>query len=190
MASHPRPALVSPEEYLAFERASEERHELVDGEIRAMTGGSRAHGTFVVNIAAALHTQLRGGPCAVLTQSMRVRVEASRSYFYPDVVAYCGEPRTEDAHEDSLLEPVMIVEVLSPSTTDYDHGRKWEHYRKLPSLREYLLVSQEEPRVERFARQGEIAWLFSEVAGLDAALGLESVGASLALEDVYERVFP
>lgn len=180
---------VSPSEYLLRERAAEYKSEYVDGEIRAMTGASRKHGRVAINIGASLYAQLRGGQCEAFMSDMRVKVPQRKSYFYPDVVVVCGKSEVEDENEDTILNPTLIVEVLSPSTAAYDHTEKWESYRKLPSLRDYLLVAQDEPRVERYTRQGDQdLWLFSETRGMDAVLQLESTGCTLALRDVYERV--
>lgn len=179
---------LSSEEYLVRERAAEYRSEYLAGEVRAMTGASRKHNRIAMNLGALLHGQLRGGPCEPFMSDMRVKVERTGAYFYPDVVVACSGSRLEDEHQDTLLNPVLIVEVLSPSTADYDHGVKWEMYRRLPSLQDYLLVSQGEPRVERYARQAEGLWLFSEASGLDEVLQLDSIGCTLALRDVYERV--
>jgi Uma2 family endonuclease len=179
---------VSPEEYLVRERAAEYRSEYLAGGVRSMTGASRRHNRIAMNAGVLLHAQLRGGPCEPFMSDMRVKVERTGAYFYPDVVMACGDSRLEDEHEDTLLNPVLIVEVLSPSTADYDHTAKWEHYRRIPTLLDYLLLSQDEPRVERYARQSEGLWLFSETAGLDAVLQLESIGCTLALSEVYERV--
>ncbi|HEX2094077.1 MAG TPA: Uma2 family endonuclease [Longimicrobiaceae bacterium] len=112
----------------------------------------------------------------------------TRDYVYPDVTVVCGGPQLEDEHFDTLLNPTLIVEVLAPSTAGYDRGEKWEMYRRIPSLKDYLLVSQTEPRVERYTRQGEGLWLFSETNGLDSILQIDSIGCTLALRDVYERV--
>jgi Uma2 family endonuclease len=178
----------SPEEYLVRERAAEYRSEYLAGEVRAMTGASRKHNRIAMNLGALLHGQLRGGPCEPFMSDMRVKVERTGAYFYPDVVVACGSSRLEDEHQDTLLNPVVIVEVLSPSTADYDHSGKWEHYRRIPTLMDYLLLKQDEPCVERYARQAEGLWLFSETSGPDAALRLDSIGCTLALRDVYERV--
>ncbi|MET0397415.1 MAG: Uma2 family endonuclease [Longimicrobiaceae bacterium] len=179
---------LSPEEYLVRERAAEYRSEYLAGEVRAMTGASRKHNRIAMNLGALLHGRLRGGPCEPFMSDMRVKVERTGAYFYPDVVVACGASRLEDEHQDTLLNPVVIVEVLSPSTADYDHAAKWEHYRRIPALMDYLLLSQSEPRVERYTRQAEGLWLFSETSGLDADLRLDSIGCTLALRDVYERV--
>lgn len=181
---------VSPEEYLVRERAAEYRSEYVHGEIRAMTGASPDHGRIALSIGMALQGQLRGGPCEAFLNDLRVKIPGTRDYVYPDVVVVCGPPETEDEHDDSLLNPTVIVEVLSPSTQVYDRTEKWEMYRRLPTLREYLLVAQDRPRVERYVRQGGGLWLFSETEGRDEVLRLESIGCTLALRDVYERVLP
>jgi Uma2 family endonuclease len=179
---------VSPEEYLVRERAAEYKSEYVDGEIRAMTGASPNHGRIVLNIGAGLQAQLRGGPCEAFLSDLRVKIPRTDDYVYPDVVVVCGESEMEDEHDDSLLNPTLIVEVLSPSTEAYDRTKKWDKYRRLPALREYLLVAQDRPRVERYTRQGGGLWLFSETVGTDEVLQLDSLGCTLALNDVYERV--
>lgn len=182
------PTPVSPQEYLVRERAAKYRSEYVTGQVRAMTGASRKHNVVTVNVAVSLNGQLRGRPCETYVSDMRVKVDRTGAYLYPDVVVACGAPELEDEHSDTLLNPTVVFEVLSPSTADYDHNGKWEHYRKLPSLRDYLLVSQDEPRVEHYTRQAEGLWLFSETSGLDEVLQLGSIGCTLALRDLYERV--
>lgn len=190
MAVHSKPYL-SPAQYLALERVAEERSEYLDGEMVAMTGGSRNHGLIVGNLVRELGSQLRDRPCEVYPTDLRVQVAQTGLYTYPDVTVVCGEPRFEDEQLDTLLNPTVILEVLSPTTESYDRGRKFEHYRTLGSLVEYLLVSQSQPRIERFLRQGEGAWLFSDAAGLEAVLALPSIGCELALAEVYAKVrFP
>jgi Uma2 family endonuclease len=179
---------VPPDEYLVRERAAEYRSEYLAGEVRATTGASRKHDRIAMNLGALLHGQLRGGPCEPFMSDMRVKVEGTGAYLYPDVVVACGASSLEDEHQDTLLNPVLVVEVLSPGTADFDHNGRWEHYRRIPTLTDYLLLSRAEPRVERYARQSEGLWLFSETSGLDATLRLESIGCTLALRDVYERV--
>jgi Uma2 family endonuclease len=179
---------ISPEEYLVRERAAEYKSEYVDGEIRAVTGASPNHGRIVLNVGAALHAQLRGGRCEAFTNDLRVKVPGTDDYLYPDVVVVCGKVEMEDEHDDSLLNPTVVVEVLSPSTETYDRTKKWEKYRRISSLREYLLLAQDRPRVERYTRQGGGLWLFGETAGTDEVLRLDSIGCTLALKDVYERV--
>lgn len=180
---------VTPEEYLRAERVAETRSEyLPDEGPRAMTGASRRHNLIVTNLILSLGTQLRRRPCEVYPGDMRVKVERSGAYLYPDAVVVCGTPELEDERLDTLLNPTVVVEVLSPSTADYDRGRKWELYRRLPSLRDYLLVSQHEPAVARYARGEEGVWLFEVAEGTDAAVELASIGVRLPLADLYERV--
>jgi Uma2 family endonuclease len=180
---------VTPEEYLAFDRASEISHEYVNGEIRAMTVGTRAHGVILTQIASALVTQLRGRPCDVISQAIRVGTPASGNYLIPDVVVARGGTRLEDDQHDTLLNPTIVVEVLSPSTANYDRGEKANMYRRIPSLKDYLLVSQNEPLVQHDQRFGdEGLWLLGETEGLDAAVELESIGCVLQMADIYDRV--
>lgn len=135
-------SFLTPQDYLCWERQQETRHEFLDGHVFAMTGVSRAHNVLCLNIASSLHQQLRGKPCEIYANDMRVKVSETGMYTYPDIVAVCGEPRFEDAAVDTLLNPVLIVEVLSESTERHDRGAKFTHYRSLASLREYWLISQ------------------------------------------------
>jgi Uma2 family endonuclease len=180
----------TPAEYLARERAAEYKSEYVNGYIVAMVGASRAHNVITANIGAGLHGQLKERPCEVYIGDMRVKVSATGTYRYPDVVVACGDIALEDAALDTLLNPVVIVEVLSPTTEAVDRGEKFAHYRRLASLQEYVLVSQGTPRIERFARRGE-DWLLTEVSGIDEVLPLASIDCVLALGEVYDKVqFP
>lgn len=178
---------VSPAEYLARERASETRSEYFQGRVYAMTGASSQHGRITVNLAAALCKQLRGGPCEAFVTDLRVLVRANGLYTYPDLVVACRDARYEDAHFDTLMDPTVILEILSPSTESYDRGRKFALYRELDTLREYVLVAQDRPHVECFTRDGD-RWTLTESVGLDATLGLASAGVTLSLRDLYERV--
>ncbi|CAN5799867.1 MAG: Uma2 family endonuclease [Gemmatimonadetes bacterium] len=190
MSTRPSPpvAPISPEEYLAAEREAEYKSEYFGGEILAMTGASREHNLLVSNLVASLHPQLRGRPCELYPSDMRVKITRTGAYAYPDVVVVCGEPEFEDEHVDTLLNPTVLIEVLSPSTERHDRGRKWEHYRRLPSLTEFLLVAQDKPRIEHYLRQEGGLWLFADASGEDASLRLSSIGCTLALRDVYDRV--
>ncbi len=180
----------TPEEYLAYERRSELRHEYHDGEIVAMTGASRQHNRIVLNLASSLHNQLRKGRgCEVFANDMRVRILADNVYTYPDVVAACGEPRFEDGEVDTLLNPVLIGEVLSKSTERYDRGAKLGHYKKIPSFVEYLVVAQDRVFVEHSLRDAEGRWVSTQTDDLNSTLVLPSIGCTLLLADVYERVF-
>jgi Uma2 family endonuclease len=179
---------VTPEEYLSFERAAEYKNEYFDGEIVAMTGASRKHILITLGVAAALREQLRGRPCETYSSEMRVRIPSANLYTYPDVVVACGKPEFEDAEVDTLLNPVLIVEVLSKSTAAYDRRQKFDYYRTLPSLEEYLLVEQDEYHVVQYVRQRDGRWLLADIRGAEASVELSSVGCVLKLADVYERV--
>ncbi len=182
-------ALMSVQEYLAFERESEIRHEFVDGEIFAMSGASRKHNRISWNVVAALDPKLREGDCEGFVSDMRVRIPATDVFTYPDVVVVCGEAQLQEEEGlEILLNPTLIVEVLSPSTEDYDRGRKFALYRSIPSLQLYLLAAQDRVHVERFERQESGLWVLYETDDLDEELELLAVGASLSLADVYYRV--
>ena len=176
------------EEYLSRERSASIKSEFQDGQIFAMTGASREHNLISGNIYRELSQQLKSRPCEAYINDMRVKAAKARSYHYPDVAVVCGKPEFEDAQDDTLLNPTLLIEVLSPSTEAYDRGGKFAHYRKIPSLREYLLVMQDQPGIERYQRQGEV-WILSEALGLEASLALESIDCRLSLREVYDKVF-
>ncbi len=179
----------SVDEYLAFERESEVKHEYLDGEIFAMSGASRKHNRISWNVVEALGPQLRKSGCEGFVSDMRVWIPATEMFTYPDVVVVCEEPQFyEGEAPETLLNPTLIVEVLSPSTEDYDRGRKFAHYRSIPDLQVYLLVAQDQAHVERFERQESGLWVLYETDDVDQTLELPAVGASLALADVYYRV--
>lgn len=180
--------LITPEEYLAFERASETRHEFDNGRVFVRSGASERHNLIVANLIAAIHPQLRGGPCRVYPSDMRLHVVASELFAYPDVTVVCGRSELEDEHLDTLLNPTVLIEVLSPSTESYDRGRKAAYYRTVESLREYLFVSQDEPRIERYTRTAEGQWTLAEADRREDGIALESVGCVLRLEEVYAGV--
>ncbi len=179
---------VTPGEYLALERESPYKSEYCDGELFARTGASRWHNLISLNIGAELRAQLRDRPCEVYTSDMRVTVSPSGLYTYPDVVVVCEEPVFEDTVSDTLLNPTLLVEVLSKSTADYDRGSKFEHYRTLASLQEYLLVAQEKPHVMHYVRQSDLTWLLEETHDSDANVHLPSIRCDLALSEVYAKV--
>jgi Uma2 family endonuclease len=178
----------TPAEYLELERAAEVKSEYLNGEIFLMSGASRRHNLVTGNVFRLLSSQLLGRPCETYTGDMRVRVSEVGLYTYPDVVVTCGEPIFDDLQFDTLLNPSVIVEVLSPSTEAYDRGRKFEFYRKLASLREYLVVSQDAPHIDRFAVDDLGRWTLTDASGLDAALDVSSIDCSLRLADVYDRI--
>lgn len=176
------------EDYLALERQAETKSEYLDGEVFAMTGASRPHNLITLNVAASLHGQLKGRGCEAYVGDMRVRIPAVNLYTYPDVTVVCGEPRFDDAEMDTLLNPALVLEVLSPTTEGYDRGKKFAWYRTAESLREYVLVAQDEVRVELFTRQEDGHWLLSEASRLEEAISLASIGCELRMADVYDRV--
>ncbi|HUK89991.1 MAG TPA: Uma2 family endonuclease [Blastocatellia bacterium] len=185
-------------EYLELERTSEERHEFLDGQIYAMAGESIAHGDICTNLVAELRPQLRGTACRVLSKDIKIRSgpapgsrHSSRGLFsYPDVVIVCEEPQFHDEYQDVVLNPTVIIEVLSPSTEAFDRGEKWFRYQTwLPSLTDYILVSQSKPLLEHYRRQRNGDWLYTPVKGLDGTI--EVIDCSLRLVEVYDRVtFP
>ena len=175
-------------EYLAMERVAQVRSEFLDGEIFAMAGASRRHNLICLNVGAELRAQLRERPCEVYASEMRVKISATGLYTYPDGVVVCGEPSFEDAEVDTLLNPTLLVEVLSKSTEDYDRGSKFEHYRTLESLREYVLVAQDKAQVVHYVRQADDTWLLSEVSGLEGRVALPSIDAELIMAEVYAKV--
>lgn len=177
-------------EYLAIERKAETRSEFFAGEMFAMSGASREHNLISLNIGGELRDQLKDLPCEVYTTDMRVRVP-SGLYTYPDVVVACGNPRFEDDHVDILLNPIVLIEVLSESTADYDRGTKFKHYRQISSLREYVLVDQSSAQIEQFVLGDDGVWKLAETKGLDATLTLDSIGCRVPLAEVYRKVsFP
>jgi Uma2 family endonuclease len=179
---------LTPQEYLAAERATEIKSEYFNGEMFAMSGASRKHNLIVTNIVVGLGQQTKGRPCEVYSSDMRVKVSATGLYTYPDVVVVCGEPKFEDAHVDTLLNPTLLVEVLSASTAAYDRGQKFAHYRGIESLSEYVLVSQDECRVEHFVKQSDRQWLQTIVLSLDAEVNLPGTQGVLRLREIYDRV--
>jgi Uma2 family endonuclease len=179
---------MTPEQYLEIERKAEFKSEYYQGEMFAMAGARWTHNRLVANLIASLHQQLRSRPCQTLPSDMRVQVEATGTYTYPDVSVVCGEPQFLDETRDTLLNPSLIVEVLSPSTEGFDRGRKFEYYCSVESVSEYLMVSSERVRAELYTRQPDGRWLLTAVNRLEDSLDLQSVGAHLALADLYEKV--
>lgn len=179
---------MSEADYLAFERASEVRHEFIDGRVYAMSGASEAHNLIAGSIYVSLYTQLRGRPCKVYPSDMKVRTPFTRSYSYPDISLVCGDAEFDGDSRDILLNPTVVIEVLSPNTERFDRGRKFQRYRELESLQEYVLIAQDSPHVERFARQDNGVWQLSEAHGLQASLSLTSIACVLRLAEIYEQI--
>ena len=184
LAAH---TIYTPEEYLALERKATLKSEYISGEILAMSGASNAHNLITLDIGTELNIQLRGRECLVYTNDMRVRTSPMGSYFYPDVVVVCGNPHFEDNVFDTLLNPTLVIEVLSPSTEAYDKGEKFRHYQELASLQEYILVSQDRVRVEQY-RLTKTQWIQTELHGHEDVLSLNSIRCELPLQDIYRRV--
>jgi Uma2 family endonuclease len=174
------------ESYLEFERASDVRHEYLNGDVFEMVGATAKHNLITGSTLASLYTQTRSRPCFVYPSDMRVKI-SDTVYTYPDISVVFGTPEYEDTQADTLLNPTLIIEVLSPSTERYDRGDKFQHYRTLDSLQEYVLISMSSYRIERYLRQSDGQWLLTDAVGLEAALELPSIGCALRLGDVYEK---
>ena len=184
-----RPDLyLSSEEYLTIERQAHVKSEYFNGEMFTMVGASREHNLIVANLTRELTQQLKGRPCELYPNDMRVKIPTTGLYTYPDVVVVCGEPEFEDEHVDTLLNPTLIIEVLSESTESYDRGEKFRHYRTVKSLAGYLLVAQDEYRIEQFIKQSDEGWLYSETRLPDGVVQLVAIQCALALKEVYDKV--
>lgn len=186
MSTQPK-TFLTPEQYLEIERAAEYKSEYLNGEMFAMAGAKANHNLILAHIVRELDQQLRERPCNVYPSDMRVRVSATDLYTYPDAAVLCGKPAYSDQRQDTLLNPTVIVEVLSPSTEAYDRGRKFEHYRTIESLRQYLLISSDRVHADLFTLQ-DGRWVLTSADGSQDALELESIGCRLRLADLYEKV--
>ena len=177
---------MSAEEYLAWERTQPERHEYFGGEVFSQAGGTRRHSLIGSNVVGEIQHRLKGHHCEAHGSDMKIHVEATGYYAYPDVSVVC--PPVQGNSDDVITNPVLIVEVLSPRTADFDRGTKFEHYRQIPSLKEYLIFWQDEPRVEQHTRTADGLWLLRDVKGLNESLNVISIHASLPLRDAYQKV--
>lgn len=175
-------------DYYELERSAAFKSEFCDGEMFAMAGGSPAHSLIATNLGAELRSALRGRPCVPYNADLRVKIPDSGLITYPDLSVICGPLEFAFPADDTVTNPSLVVEVLSPSTEAYDRGRKFENYRRLRSLREYLLVRQDEPHVELFIRQPDESWLLREATGMDARLELPALKIALALAEIYLNV--
>jgi Uma2 family endonuclease len=188
MSVKPEPQF-SFDDWLADERAAfESRSEYVNGEVFAMTGGSEAHNLIVTNTVRELSTQMKGRPCRVYANDLKVRIRAANEGRYPDLIALCGERDFHDGRRDVILNPALVVEVLSDSTEAYDRGKKSAAYRLIPSLGDLLLLSQHEVHAELYTRQADGRWLLEDFTALTDRVPLESVGCTLSLAEVYDKV--
>ncbi len=187
MAVQTKP-FITPEEYLERERQAEYKSEYYNGEIFAMSGGTRNHSLLTSNFIALLSVALRGTGCLVFTNDLRIHIPAAGLYTYPDVSVVCGEEELLDDHQDILLNPVLLVEVLSPSTESYDRGKKFSFYRSISSLKEYALVSQRQKLVEVFRKNEEHLWVLHETDEARGTVDLASVGCAIQLDDLYANI--
>lgn len=188
MSHHRERRRFSVEEYLSLEETAHSRSEFVDGEIFSMSGGSLEHNRLTRNLLGELYIALKGKKCEVLPSDIRLHLRAHQVFTYPDLLVVCGKPRLLKNRRDTVTDATLIVEVLSPSTQDYDRTEKFRIYRSLPSFQEYLLVSQDAVRLEQHRRQAPGQWLMTEHTNLDEEVGLSSIGVSLTLRSVYAGV--
>lgn len=182
------PTTFTEVEYLALERASERRHQFIDGAIVAMAGARPAHNALASNVAAALVQLTRGRGCLTFSSDQRVHVPATRLYTYPDVTLACGERRYDDAEPPSLLNPTLIVEVTSATTEDFDRGTKFLHYQSIPELRDYVIVSHRERRIDHYHREEDGRWGLATLTRPDARVELPEHGGVITIDDVYGDV--
>lgn len=176
------------EEYLAIERMADYKSEYFNGEMFAMAGASPTHALIVTNVVSELRTQLKKRPCTVYSTDLRLRVSPTGLYTYPDVAVVCGEPEYDDKYEDTLLNPTLIIEVLSESTESYDRGAKFKQYQSVKSVKEYVLIAQNTPRIERFTRQNRSRWSPLMASHIGDEIELSSVNCVLSLAEVYDKV--
>ena len=187
MSSVPK-TFITPEEYLAIDRKAQVKNEYFAGQIIAFAEASKEHNLIVANIIAGLHRQLVDRQCNVYPSDMRVRITKTGAYAYPDVVVTCGEERFDEGTNDILLNPTVLIEVLSETTAGYDRGEKFENYRRIESLREYLLIAQEPYRADQYIRQNDLQWLLTEIDGRDGVVILDSIKCKLTLKEIYAKV--
>jgi len=186
MATEPLQSL-SPQDFLAFEREAETKHEYAGGEVLAMTGASERHNLIVANLAGELYLQLRDRPCRIYSSDQRVAISPEGPFYYPDVVALCEAPRFLDEEDDTLLNPSVLVEVLSPSTEAFVRGPKFSDYRTIESVQEIVIVAQDAMRVEHFVRRNDGHWLLTDHASPESVLELVALGCRVELSRVYAK---
>jgi len=187
MSSVPK-TFVTPEEYLAMDRKAKVKSEYFSGQIIAFAGASKEHNLIVANVIAGLHRQLVDRECNVYPSDMRVSIAQTGAYAYPDVVVTCGEERFDEGTVDVLLNPTVLIEVLSDSTAVHDRGEKFENYRRIESLCEYLLISQAPYRADLYTRQNDQQWLLTEIGECDGVVVLNSINCQLTLKEIYAKV--
>lgn len=181
------PTCLTPEEYLAIERQAEDKSEYVDGVMYAMSGATFRHNIIVANVIAEIGQQLRGRPCRVLSSDMKIRGSDSRSFFYPDVSVVCGKPQFHDERRDVILNPTLVIKIMSESMAASYRFEKFQAYKQLDSLQEYILISEDEPVVEQFKRQTKEVWIYTTAVGLDASMNFPSIECTLSLKAIYDK---
>jgi Uma2 family endonuclease len=187
MSTQPKP-FITPEEYLAIERAAEFRSEYFNGEMFCMPGGTLNHVTIIVNTSAILNVQLRGRICRVVSTDLRLQTHRSGPYFYPDIAVFCGKPPLADQQRDMITDAAVIIEVLSSSTERYDRSFKFEHYQRLPSLKDYILIAQDRVNVEHRTLGADGNWTARVTTDLEAVIQISSIDCSFQVADAYDRV--
>ncbi len=177
-------------EYLALEEAADVKHEFDNGAVIAMSSGTFQHSQITVNLTSELRTRLKGSPCQTLESNMRLRVKNAGKYVYPDITVICNKPvfDSDDLKQTTITNPTVIIEVLSQSTERYDRGKKFDAYRELPTLREYVLISQDEPRVDIYQRRDDGQWVFKWFQGMEQSAEFESLGISIPMHEIYLNV--
>ena len=188
MSAQPKP-FITEADYLERERVSTSKHEYYSGEIFAMTGASEAHNLIASNVTATFHRQLRGRACRIYPSDMRLKVIQTGLNTYPDLTIVCGPPQFTDlTKRDTLINPTVIIEILSPSTERYDRGLKFQNYRTISSLQDYILIAQDAAHIEHYTRHEPNQWILTEVVGLDNSLTIASLGVTINLTDAYEQI--
>jgi Uma2 family endonuclease len=189
MCALPHPNRWTTEDYLTFEREQKDiKHELIDGEIYAMSGASRQHNIITSNVNGLLFNQLGNRQYEHYAADMKIHNPMTDSFMYPDISVVCGDVKLHDEKSDVLLNPAVIIEVLSPSTENFDRGTKFAHYRTIPSLQEYILIEQDAPKAEQRTRQPDNTWILRDIEGMDAMINLKSIACKLTLKDVYRKI--
>ena len=188
MATQPILRPIAEQEYLALDRVADRRSEYHDGQMFLMSGASNEHNLIVGEVIRNIGNTLVNSPCNVYPSDMRIQIPGRRNYVYPDVSVVCAEPQFDDKRSEILLNPNLIIEVLSPSTQHFDRGKKFDLYRSIPSVQEYVLVAQDEPRVAVYQRRANEEWAFTEAEGLKGKIRLYSVGCDLGLKEIYRKI--
>jgi Uma2 family endonuclease len=188
MSTSPAPLRITPQQYLEDERRASFKSEYVDGDVYLMTGASEPHTSIASNTIMALGPELRPRSCKIYGGDLKVWIPANFAFVYPDLTIVRGKPRMHDGRGDVIENPLVIFEILSPSTEKFDRGRKFRMYRSIPSLKQYVLVAQDEPRVELYTRDPNGFWIYSEYASLDAIADFSAIQVQIALAHIYEQV--